>query len=167
MEGLGRLFDVVAGAAPVDLTTAAVTGNRVSLRDAGGVTIVAFKDIGAAGEDPTFTLKEHDAASGGTSQNLAVIDSFYQKADATDLSGDEKWTRTTQTAAATVTDATWGEKELILVIEVDSTQLSDGFGWVSLDVSDPGATAGQLGCVLYLLRDLAVQRTPANLAAPQ
>lgn len=163
MEGLGRLFDLSAGVVPVDFATAASTGKRVSLKNAGGVTIVVYKEAGAD-ENPTYTLKEHNAASGGTSQNLAVIDHFYHKREAT-LDGDETWTRTAQAAAATVTGD--GDVEEILVIEVDGTKLSDGFTHVSLDVSDSGATAGQLGCVLYLLRDLNVQRAPANLANPQ
>lgn len=162
MEALGRLFDLSCGVAPVDFATAASTGKRVSLRNCGGVTIIVFKEAGA-NEDPTYTLKEHTASTGGTSQNLAVIDSYYHKREAT-LDGDETWTRATQTAAATVTGD--GDVEEILVIEVDGTKLSADFDYISLDVSDSGATAGQLGCVLYVLRDLDVQRAPANLVAP-
>lgn len=162
MEALGRLFDISTGVTPVDFATAASTGKRVSLRNCGGLTIVVFKEAGA-NEDPVYTLKEHDASTGGTSQNLAVITSYYHKREAT-LDGDETWTRATQAAAATITGD--GDVEEILVIEVDGAQLSAGFKYLSLDVSDSGATAGQLGCVLYLLRDLDVQRAPANLVAP-
>lgn len=166
MNGLGRAFDLSIGAVPVDLSTAAVTGKRVHLKDAGGVTIVVVKAAGTAGDDPTFDLQEHDAASGGTSQDLDIIDKYWLKQEAT-LDGDETWSEVTQTAASEVTgDGTSAEEEAIYVFEVDARQLSDGFEWVSLNVADVGANA-QLGTILYILRDLAVQRAPDQLAAPQ
>ncbi|MCM1943141.1 hypothetical protein NC239_33560 [Streptomyces sp. G3] len=167
MEALGRLVDVCVGAAPVDLSTAAVTGKRVRLRDAGGLTIVVFKGAGTAGDDPTLTLKQHTAASAGTTSNLAVIDHYYVK-DATALAGTEQWTRVAQTAAATIADpggaGTSAEHQQIIVIEVEAEQLSDGYTHVSLDVADVGTNA-QLGAVLYLRRDLSVERAPAALVA--
>jgi hypothetical protein len=167
MEGLGRLFDLSTGVVPVDLQTAQ-TGKRVSLRNCGAVTIVLFKAAGTAGDDPTVTLQEHNASSGGTSQNLAIIDHYYLKNEAT-LDGDETWTRKTQSAAATIADpggaTTSAEEQQIVAIEVRGEQLSDGFSYVSLNVADTGTNA-QLGGVLYILHDLDVQRAPANLVAP-
>lgn len=166
-EALGRLFDISAAVVPVDLQ-AAQTGKRVALRNAGGCTIVVFKAAGTAGDDPTFTLKQHTASSGGSTANLAIIDHYYLKAEAT-LDGDETWTRVAQAAAATIVDpggaGTSAEEQQIIAIEVDGRSLTDGYDYISLDVADTGTNA-QLGCVLYLLRDLAVQRTPANLVAP-
>ncbi len=167
-EGLGRLFDISAGFVPVDMQTAANTGKRVSLKNAGGCTIVLFKAAGTAGDDPVLTLKQHTAATGGTTANLAAIDHYYVKSETT-LDGDETWTKVTQAAAATITDpggaGTSAEEQQIVVIEVQGTSLADGYDYISLDVADVGGNA-QLGCVLYLLRDLMVQRAPANLAAP-
>ncbi|GAA4226089.1 hypothetical protein GCM10022254_09890 [Actinomadura meridiana] len=167
MEGLGRLFDLSCGVAPVDLQTAQ-TGKRVSLRHAAGVSIVLFKGAGTAADDPTVTLKEHTASSGGTSQNLAVIDHYHLKAE-TALDGDETWETVTQSAAATIADpggdGTSAESQQIVVIEVDATSLSDGYAYVSLDVADVGGNA-QLGAVLYILRDLASQRAPDKMHAP-
>lgn len=167
-EALGRLFDISTGFSPVDMSTAANTGKRVSLRNAGGVTIVLVKGAGTAGQDPVLTLKQHTASSGGTSANLVAIDHYYVKSE-TALDGDETWTKVTQAAAATITDpggaGTSAEEEQIVVIEVDARSLSDGYGYVSLDVADVGANA-QLGTVLYLLRDLAAQRDPSKLTAP-
>lgn len=166
MEALGRLVDVAIGVAPVDLQTAQ-TGKRVALRDAGGVTVVVFKAAGTAGDDPTVTLKQHTAATGGMTANLAIIDHYYLK-NATALAGTEQWTKLTQTAAATIVDpggaGTSAESQQILVFEVDARSLSDGYKYISVDVADTGLNA-QLGCVLYLLRDLDVQRSPDKLAA--
>jgi hypothetical protein len=166
-EGLGRLFDISVGAAPVDLSSAAVTGKRVSLKRAAALTIVVFKGAGTAGDDPTVTLKQHTAASSGTSANLAAIDHYYLK-NATTLAGTETWTRVTQSAAATIADpggaGTSAESQQILAIPVLGTSLSDGYSYVSLDIADVGTNA-QLGGVLYLLHDLTAQRAPANLQA--
>ncbi|HEY0638394.1 MAG TPA: hypothetical protein VGD67_12170 [Pseudonocardiaceae bacterium] len=168
MEGLGRLYDFSTGFVPVDMQTAANTGKRVNLCDAGGVAIVLFKAAGTAGDDPVLTLKEHNAATGGTSQNLVAIDHYYVKSEAT-LDGDEVWTRVDQAAAATITDpgaaGTSAESQQIVVIEVDASALSDGFSYLSLDVADSGGNA-QLGAVLYVLRDLHVQADATSLAAP-
>lgn len=168
MEALGRLLDISVGAAPVDLSSAAVTGKRVSLKFSAGVTIVVFKGAGTAGDDPTVTLRQHTAATGGTSANLPVIDHYYLK-DAATLAGSETWTKVTQAAAATIADpgaaGTSAEHQQILVIEVRSEQLGDGYDYVSLDVADVGANA-QLGGVLYILHDLASGRAAAQLPAP-
>jgi len=166
MDALGRSFDISAGISPVNLATAANTGKRVSLRNAGGVTIVVFKGAGTAAEDPSFTLKQHTAASGGTSANLAAITYYFVKQEAT-LDGDETWSKVTQAASATVTgNGTSAEEEAIYVFEVDAAQLDANYTHVSLDIADVG-TNSQIGGVLYLLRDLKVQRTPANLVNPQ
>lgn len=165
-EGLGRLFDISAGIVPVDSQTAAMTGKRVSLRNAGGCTIVVFKAAGTANDDPVLDLQQHTASSGGTTADLDIIDHYYIKQEAT-LDGDETWTRVTQTAASEVTlNSTSAETQMIVVIEVDARSLSDGYDYISLDIGDTGAAGAQLISCLYLLRDLAVQRTPANLVAP-
>jgi hypothetical protein len=167
-EGLGRAFDISAGIIPVDSQTAAMTGKRVSLKNSGAVSIVVFKAVGTANDDPVVTLKQHTAATGGTSANLAVIDHYYLK-DAALLAGTETWTKVTQAAAATITDpggnGTSAEHQQILVIPVRGVQLSDTYAYVSLDIADTGAAGAQLISCLYILHELAVKRTPANLVA--
>lgn len=167
MEALGRTLDIVAGIAPVDLITAANTGNRVHLKNAAHVAIVAFVGAAASGvEAVSMTLKQHTAASAGTSANLATVTRWHTKQLAT-LAGSETWTLNTQAAAATIPIAAADrDKQAIVVVEVDGASLADGYEWVSLDIADPGSVS-RLGAVLYLLTDLMVQRKPANLANPQ
>lgn len=166
-EGLANVLDICVGAAPVDLSSAAVTGKRVSLKDCTGVTIVVFKGAGTAADDPTFTLQQHKLASGGTPANLSVIDHYYLK-DNTALDGTETWTRVNQSAAATIADpggaGTSAEHQQVVVIEVHAADLADGYNYVSLNVADVGSNA-QLGAILYLRHNLAVRRAPANLPA--
>ena len=167
MDALGRLFDVSTGWSPVDAQTAQ-TGKRVSLKNARGCTIVVIKAAGTAGDDHSYDLQQHTASSGGTTADLDIVSAYYLKQETT-LDGDETWTKVTQTAASEITDAgaagTSAELEQILVIEVDGAQLSDGYDYISLNSGGEGSNA-QLSTCIYLLRDLNVQRTPANLVAP-
>jgi hypothetical protein len=163
MEALGRLVDLSIGFAPVDMSTAANPGKRVSLRNADGLAIVLFKAVGTAAQDPVLTLNQHTASTGGSSAALVGIDHHFRKS-ATTLLGSEAWVRTDQTLASTLTLTGEAAKQGIYVVEVEGARLSDGFKYVSLDIADVGANA-QLGTVLYLLRDLDVQRAPQNLVA--
>jgi hypothetical protein len=52
------------------------------------------------------------------------------------------------------------------VVEVQASELSDGYEWVSVNTTDSGTTTGKLGTVIAILYDLKVQRAPENLAAP-
>lgn len=165
---LGRSFDIVAGVTPVNLNTGANTGKRVHLKNCDGVTIVIFAGVGTAASDLAVDLQEHNAATGGTSQDLDVITRYYSKQELT-LDGDETWSLHTQSAASEITDVggagTSAELENLVVIEVGADQLSDNFEWISLNVPQPGAT--KLGCVLYLLHQLNIQRAPEQLVNPQ
>lgn len=168
MRGLGRVFDLSIGQVPVDIAAAnGATGKRVHLKNYSSIAFVYICDAGTNGEDTDLDVQQHTAASGGTTADLDVVTTFYRKQEAT-LDGDETWTKVTQTAASEVDLGTdEGENEGIYVVEVDATSLSDGYEWVSLNVTDPGATAGKLACVLYILYGLNVQRAPENLAQPQ
>ncbi|MEU4804319.1 hypothetical protein [Actinosynnema sp. NPDC023587] len=164
---LGRLFDISVGWSPVDAQTAQ-TGKRVSLRNAGGCTIVVIKAAGTAGDDHSYDLQQHTASSGGTTADLDIITSYHLKDEVT-LDGDETWARLAQAVASEITEAgaagTSAEHEQILVIEIEATQLADGYDYISLNSGGEGSNA-QLSTCIYLLRDLMAQRAPVNLAAP-
>ena len=168
--GLGRLFDICSGIPVVaDLAAGANTGHRLHLRNYDGVTVVFHKGVASAGTDTvTPTLQEHNAATGGTSQNLAVIDEWYMKSEAS-LDGDETWTRTTQTAAATIslTNAVLpAANQGIVVFEVLGEQLSAGFEWISVNIADPGAGGTIPGTVLYIPHGLKYKRRPDLMPQP-
>jgi len=162
---LGRLFDIGIGVSPVNLNTGANTGKRISMKNAKTCTFVVVAGVGTAASDLAVDLQEHTAASGGTSQDLDIVTKYYIK-DELALDNDESWVETTQSPAASeIADAgglgVSAEHEQIVVIEVNADQLSDGFTHLSLNAPQPGAT--KLGCILYVLSGLKVQRTPANL----
>lgn len=163
MEGLGRLYDVGLAFSPVDSQSGNITGKRLSLAKATGVTILVNKAAGTANDDPVFTLKQHTAYTGGTSADLAVIDHYYLKQE-TALDNDESWTKVTQSVAATVTgNGTSAETQCLFAFEVGADQLSDGYTHVSLDLADTGSAGAQLVSAIYIVHDLAVQRAPERL----
>jgi hypothetical protein len=164
---LGETYDLSTGLSPVNLATAANTGKRLSMQKVTSVDIVVIKGAGTAAEDPVLTLKQHTAASGGTTTDLAVITQYWLKNEAT-LDGDETWSLITQAAAATITDpggaGTSAESEQLVVINVRADQMTSGNSHISLDVADTG-TNSQLGAVLYILHNTD-RATATALPAP-
>jgi hypothetical protein len=166
MLKLGYTVDIGPLWAPVDLTTAGATGLRVALKKGRSCIFVVQAAAAASGtEDLVFTLKEHTAATSGTTQNFANITTAWVKS-ATTLAGTETWSKITQAASATLTLAgtTYAAKQLILAVQVNAPDLDAGYDYVSLSVADPGAVS-RLGGGVTLLTDLVERRDPANLVA--
>ena len=171
MEGLGRLFDFGTGWAPTDVDTAnAITGMRVSMAHATGITFLVSTLAGGA-ENLTLDVQQHTAYTGGTSADLDAtavsdsrgIDHYYIKAETT-LDNDEAWVKVTQTAASevVVVGATYGAMEKLIAIHVSADQLGDGYTHLSLNAACTTATSQIMSCT-YVLHDLMVQRKPTNL----
>lgn len=139
-KALGRLFN----------STPAADGVWISLGDAAGVTFVGYL---AGGVGDTYTLQQAKDASGTDAVNLASITEYHTNTG----DGSDSWTRRTQAAAATVTAAAAATQNAVAV-EVEGTQLSDGYSYVKL-------TSTGAGTVNALTRDLAVRRAPENLPA--
>lgn len=171
MEALGRLFDIGTGWVPVDLDTAnGATGKRIAMSGADAITFVVFLAVGAT-DDVVLDLQQHTAYVSGTSNDLDAaavasstgVDHFYIKSEAT-LDNDEAWALVEQTAASeiTLTGATYGDKQCIVVIEVDAAQLGDGYTHLSLNAATTTSTA-HLGACLYFTHELRYKRKPVNL----
>ncbi len=147
----GEQVQVVAGFLPVNMQTAANTGDFVSLKHYEKVTIVFFKGLGTDGDDPTITIQEADNVAGDNNTNLVVIDKIYVKQAATDLTSTGTFTVRTQTLAATfVGDATSAQEAGLYMIDVYASDLSAGKTTINASVGDIGTNA-QLGCLLYFL----------------
>ncbi len=162
MLGLGRLYDIGLAMSPTDLATAGMTGKRIAMTGCEGIDIVLVYGAGTDGDDPVPSLQQHTAYTGGTSANLAVMDTIYRKAE-TLLDNDESWVKTTQTAATIMTAvADDAQKEKIYVIHVTAASLSDGYTHISVNQADLSNNA-QLACALYLRVGLQDQRMPTAL----
>lgn len=135
MDALGRVFNVLPTADDV----------YVSLKDASGVSFVC---VNAAGD--TWTLTEAQDAAGTGAQVLATITRYHTAATV-----GAAWVKQTQAAASTVVTTA---SQDTAVIEVDGVELSSGYTHVKL-------ASTSTGTVVAVLRDLDVQRAPANLPA--
>lgn len=161
-EGLGNLYDIGLCWAPVDLNTAdGATGKRIAMMPGRGLSIVVIKAAGTDNDDFTYTLQQHTAYTGGTSSNLATIDHFYYKSEAT-LDNDEAWTIGSQAAAATVLDNDRAQSQELLVIPVHQAMLTEGYTHVSLNAAATVANA-QLAAAIYIVHGLRHRRRPDRL----
>lgn len=171
MRGLGYKFDITTGINPVaDLAAGANTGKRIHMRNYETLGVLFTKNAASAGTDTvTLTLQEHNANTGGTSQNLAAITDWYYKSTAAALAGTEAWTEVTQAAAATLalTNAVLpAANQALVFFEIEAPALSAGFEWLSVNIADPGAGGTILGGVFYIPSGLKIQRRPDLLAQP-
>lgn len=164
MEALGRLFDIAVGFPPTDAVAGAITGVRSHLKNYSGVTFVVIT-TGSSTDITDVDVQQHTAATGGTTTDLDVVTRFYYKS-ATTLANSESWTKGTQAAASEITDVGAASQQLLLVIEVDATSLSDDYEWVSLNVPDLGTNGTRFCAGIAILRDPLVQRDPRRLIAP-
>lgn len=135
---------------PVDLATGANAGDWVSLENYERCVVVLFAEAGAAGEDPVFALNQATDAA-GTGSKALTFTTIYEKVGT--LTGVTSWTRTTQTAAGSYTNAASAETEKIIAVEVkaDELDVDNGFKFLQLSVADTGATAAQFGCGFYIM----------------
>lgn len=150
---MGKRFfqeaNIVSAFVPVDLQTAANTGDWVSMVNYNRVVAVLFKGIGTAGQDPVFTLEQATDAS-GTAHKALTFTTIYQKVGT--QTGIAAFTETTQAAATSYTNAASAEAESIIAVEINAADLDvdGGFTHVQLSVADVGGNA-QLGCGFYIM----------------
>lgn len=124
MEGLGRLFNVVAGA----------SGIHIPMDQASGITFVSFLDAGTQ----TVTLRE--SVDGASEQLLPALTKYYK---APGVGGT--WTRVDIAAASAITLADAVNDTIAFF--VGAAQLSDGF--TCLEVT---ASSGSLIAITHDLR---------------
>ncbi len=154
-KDFAELVHVVSGVLPVDMATGANNGDWVSLKNYEKVTVIFFKNVGKAAEDPTITFQQALDVSGGTPLDLDVIDKVYVKQAATNLLSTGTYTVATQTAGNTYTEGTAGEKALIWIIDFYASDLNraSGYDCFRATIADMGTDTPNTpyGAVLYLL----------------
>lgn len=113
MEGLGRVFDIVATA----------DGVEINLKNADSVTFIC---VGA----DTYTIQEATDASGGSAQDLLAWDHWYTNSGAV---GATEWA-----AASDSTPAAAAVIAANAALHVSAAELSDGFDYVKCTSSSTG-----------------------------
>ena len=116
---------------PIDLNAAAVTSDYFSLAEYGHLSIVI--NLGVVGAATTFTVFESDDNAG--SSETAIGFSYYEEQT---VAGDTFSTRTSATASGFATHASNNSQTFI--IELDASELTEGFPYLALKATDPGAT---------------------------
>lgn len=148
-EGFLEKNTIVSAFVPVDMQTANNEGDWVSFAKYDRCLIVLFKGIGTAADDPIFNLQQADSLSGGNAKDL-LFTVIHKKVGAQITTLD--FSRVTQTAATSHTDAVSAEAEAIMAVEVkaDELDVDNGFNWIRLDIANIGSNA-QLGCAFYIM----------------
>lgn len=159
MKLLAEETQLVSGFVPVDLQTAQ-TGDYVSLKHYRHCSIIFFAAAGTAGDDPVITVTQAQdvAGTGVKALNFTRVD-----VKAGTLTAVGTFTKVTQVAANTYTDATHAEVQKIYVIDFNAEDLDveGGFDCLKAAIGDTGIAA-QLGSLLYLLSE--PRYTPAPSA---
>ena len=155
-------MQIVAGFVPVALTSAQ-TGDVVSMKNYRRVGVLFFKGIGTAGQDPTITLLQGTDVAFGTNKALNFT-TIWVKQDPTSLGDVAQWTKVTQSAGNTYTDATSAEQAALWWVEFQQSDLdiANGYDCVRASIADVG-TNSQLGCVLYFGGDPVFPAAPENM----
>ncbi len=150
---------IVSGAVPVVLNGAANTGDWVSMKNYGHLTVIFYKDSGTAGSDPTLTLSQATVVAGTDTKALTFAELWIKRGSTAAAGGlaaltaiTDIFTRTTSSGTNTHTDATSAEDEALWVVEIDADMLDvdNGFDCVQASVADV-SDATALGCILYIL----------------
>lgn len=140
---------------PVDLNTAAITGARIKVSSGDRIAVVIqLGDSTAA--TVQYTLKQHNAASAGTSKDLLSDNPYYHKKAAL-----TSFTKVVPGSAAALKDlsSVFADDEGVAVLEIlgEELDVDGGFSWFSVDIADSGAA--KLGATAYVVSD--VRHSPA------
>jgi len=149
---------IVVGLVPYDMSLGAGSGDYISLKNYRHVAVVFLKDAGTASENATITLQQASDVAGTGVKSLNFTE-YYLK-DGTQT-GVGTFTKTSQTAAATVTAT--GANEQLLVVEFDGDDLDvdNGFDCIRATISDAGSTTAAYGTLLYILSQARYPSEPA------
>ncbi len=152
---------IVVGFVPLALTTAR-TGDVVSLKNYRRCLVVFTKAAGTAGDDPTITLLQGTDVAFATNKALNFT-KIYTKQGA-DLTAIAQWTKVTQAAGNTYTDATSAEVQAVWAIDVKAEDLdvANDYDCIRASISDVGTNA-QLGVLHYIPYDPVQMTTPASM----
>jgi hypothetical protein len=136
-----------------DLATA-TTGNRLKMDTSERVCLLIAIAAGTAGVI-TPQLKQHNAATGGTSKVLDITNAYYHKVGAA-----TSFTKVDVNGVAynsLVLGATVGAAESLIAIEVlpEDLDTNNGFAYISVDF--PVAGVARLATTLLVLEDSVFQ----------
>jgi len=122
---------VVSIIPPIDVNGGATVSDYFSMKNYAHVDIILT--LGVTGAATTVTLEESDDNAGNDTTEITF--SYYAE---TTAAGDTLGTRTAVTVASTGFDTSTNDG-LIYVISVDAAELTDGYPYLVLKLTDPSA----------------------------
>lgn len=149
---------------PADINAAARTGVRVDCRDVGLATFIGItNDVAAV---VTYTFQEHTLIAAGTTQSLATITHYWEKSATTDalLLSEDFLDKQTQAAVATVATTTAHANVVAVPFAMDEMDIVDGFRWISVNTSAPGAACIAAG--FWILGNMRYAQAEITVTMP-
>lgn len=147
-----QVIDVL-GAGPVDLDTDR-TGDYINVGNYRRGLLVFTNGVGTAGDDWNLTVRQATDSSGTSVKDADIIDEYWIKQAATDLTGTATFTRNTQTADALISgNATSAEQVCLVVADLDFSRLdtNNRFNFLGCTVTLDASGGAQYGAVLLFL----------------
>jgi len=143
-------FQIVSAIVPVDLETGANNGDWVNLAQYDAVDVILFTAAGAGSDFLTLSFNQAKDVAGTGSKALGnVLTKYYLKQGT--LTSVGTFTKTTQTAAGSVTLTAVTSAVVGVHIKAEMLDQANGFSCVQLAIADPGSAGAYLGCALYVM----------------
>lgn len=148
MEGFFLATNNLKAEVPFDLNTGAYVGQRVPMNQGDRLAIVVNMGDSVAAV-ASFTLKQHDAASAGTSKVLSIANPYFKKVGV----AASAFTKVEPTVAASAYDLStdFSDAEGVVVFEVlqEDLDVNGNFSHVSIEALD--STAAKLCSIVYVV----------------
>lgn len=140
-------FVVKSSTVAVDLNTVANVGAYIDMKDAKRITFIMDVAAGTTPSSHTVSFQQHTVGSAGTPADLTIDNGYFHKADTATYF--TKVAPTGTKAASFDIDSVVADAKFMAVFEILAEDLTDGYRWVSCNVTDAGGS--QMGSVLAIV----------------
>lgn len=143
-------LDLVSGIVPINIGSAR-SSDVISMKNHGRCAIYFHKAAGSASEDPTITLLQASSVAPSNAKALNFTEIWTKQGT---LSSVGTWTKTTQAAGNTYTNATASENEAIWLLDIKAEDLDvdNGFDCIQVTIADAGSV-NQLAALTFILHE--------------
>lgn len=143
-------LDLVSGIVPINIGSAR-SSDVISMKNHGRCAIYFHKAAGSASEDPTITLLQASSVAPSNAKALNFTEVYTKQGT---LSSVGTWTKVTQAAGNTYTNATASENEALWVIDIKAEDLDvdNGFDCIQVTIADAGSV-NQLAALTFILHE--------------
>jgi hypothetical protein len=134
------------GLAPQSVTGSYVAGSRISLKDSHKVAVVIAMAASASAV-LNVKLEQHDAASGGNTQALAITNHYFHK-----VGSATEFTKVEVAVAEDIYDlvATVGNNTALVVFEINESDLDVADNFSHISVSVQGDATARIVSAVYV-----------------